>query len=44
MSHGVTERIKEQQEFFAGQAAEAETLGQLPVETISYLETQAVII
>ena len=43
MSHGVTERIEEQQEFFAEQAVDAETLGRLPVETTERVKATGVI-
>ena len=43
MSHEVTERIEEQQEFFAGQAVEAEALGRLPVETTERVKATGVI-
>ena len=43
MSHGVTERIEEQKEFFTGQTAEAEALGQLPDETTKRMKATGVI-
>ena len=43
MSHGVTERIEEQKEFFTGQTAEAEALGQLPEETTKRMKATGVI-
>ena len=43
MSHGVTERIEEQKEFFTGQTAEAEALGQLPEETTERMKATGVI-
>ena len=43
MSHGVTERIQEQKEFFTGQTAEAEALGQLPDETTKRMKATGVI-
>ena len=43
MSHGVTERIEEQKEFFTGQTAEAEALGQLPDVTTKRMKATGVI-
>ena len=43
MSHGVAERIEAQKEFFTGQTAEAEALGQLPEETTERMKATGVI-
>ena len=43
MSHGVTERIADQREFFADQALDAEALGRLSAETTERLKATGVV-